>query len=151
MSLDQLKNSIINGCIIDKTAIIKDHVNLYRCKIGANTKIDSFVYIEEGVEIGNGTKIRPFCFIPTGVIIGNNVFIGPNVTFTNDRFPRIGHPWTLIKTVVQDDVSIGAGSVILPGVVVGKGALIGAGTVVTKTVPPKTIVRSIYQHVHKEI
>lgn len=137
--------SKITDCDIDSTSIIYDQVNLYRCKIGRNTKIDAFVYIEEGVVIGDNCKIRPFVFIPTGVVIGNSVFIGPNVTFTNDRYPDIGKDWTLEKTVVQDNVSIGAGSVILPGVRIGKHALIGSGSVVTLDVPENSIYHDIIQ------
>jgi len=117
-----------------------DQVNLYKCKISRNCKIDAFVYIEEGVEIGDECKIRPFVFIPTGVKIGNRVFIGPGVIFTNDKYPKVKGDWELKRTIVEDDVSIGAGAVILPGVRIGKGAIIGAGAVVTKDVPPNAVV-----------
>ena len=118
-------------------------MNLFKCKIGKNCKIDAFVYIEEGVVIGDGVRIRPFTFVPTGVIIGNNVFIGPNVVFTNDRYPKIGRKWKLEKTIVEDDVSIGAGSVILPGVRIGRGTLIGAGAVVTRDTEEGSIVYGV--------
>jgi UDP-2-acetamido-3-amino-2,3-dideoxy-glucuronate N-acetyltransferase len=118
---------------------IYDQVNLYGCKIGNNTKIDAFVYIEEAVVIGNNCKIRPFAFIPTGVTIGDNVFVAPNVTFTNDKYPRAHGDWNLLKTVVRPYASIGAGSVINPGVTIGKNALIGAGSVVTKDIPDNAI------------
>ncbi|MEM2966934.1 MAG: acyltransferase, partial [Candidatus Nitrosocaldaceae archaeon] len=101
---------------------------------------DAFVYIEEGVEIGDNCKIRAFTFIPTGVRIGNNVFIGPRVTFTNDKYPRIGKEWKLLETVIEDDVSIGAGSIILPGIRIGTSAMVGAGSVVTKDVPARSVV-----------
>ena len=74
------------------------------------------------------------------MVIGNNVFIGPNVTFTNDKKPRVSGDWTLLDTIIEDDVSIGAGSIILPGIKIGKGSMIGAGSVVTKDVPPNTVV-----------
>ena len=138
--------SKITECDIDPTSIIYDQVNLYKCKIGANTKIDSFVYIEEGVIIGNNCKIRPFVFIPSGVTIGNNVFIGPNVTFTNDRYPDIGKEWTMESTIVEDNVSIGAGSVILPGIKIKKHSLIGSGAIVTKDIPENSIYRSVVQN-----
>ena len=132
--------SVIVDVKIGEGTIIHDHVNLYKCKIGRNCKIDAFVYIEEGVEIGDECKIRPFVFIPTGVKIGNRVFIGPNVTFTNDKYPKVKGEWELKETIVENDVSIGAGAVILPGVRIGKGAMIGAGAVITKDVPEGSVV-----------
>jgi len=131
---------MIKDAEIGEGTIIHDQVNLYKCKIGKDCKIDSFVYVEAGVVIGDNCKIRPFVFIPTGVTIENNVFIGPNVTFTNDRYPKVGGEWTLLKTKVESDASIGAGCVVLPGVTVGKEALVGAGSVVTKDVPKRAIV-----------
>ena len=132
--------SVIVDCELGDGTVIYDQVNLYKCKIGKNCKIDAFVYIEEGVEIGDECKIRPFVFIPTGVKIGNRVFIGPGVIFTNDKYPRVKGGWELKETIVEDDVSIGAGAVILPGVKIGKGAMIGAGAVVTEDVPPNAVV-----------
>lgn len=134
------KYSVIVDCEIGEGTVIYDQVNLYRCKIGKNCKIDAFVYIEGGVEIGDECKIRPFVFIPTGVKIGNRVFIGPGTIFTNDKYPRVKGEWELKETIVEDDVSIGACVVILPGVRIGKGALIGAGAVVTKDVPSNAVV-----------
>ncbi|OQX54019.1 MAG: N-acetyltransferase [Candidatus Cloacimonas sp. 4484_209] len=131
--------SVIVDVEIGEGTIIHDHVNLYKCKIGRDCKIDAFVYIEEGVEIGDECKIRPFVFIPTGVKIGNRVFIGPNVTFTNDKYPKVKGEWELKETIVENDVSIGAGAVILPGVRIGKGAMIGAGAVITKDVPEGSV------------
>jgi len=135
--------SVIVDCEIGEGTVIYDQVNLYKCKIGRNCKIDAFVYIEEGVEIGDECKIRPFVFIPTGVKIGNRVFVGPGVIFTNDKYPKVKGEWELRETIVEDDVSIGAGVVILPGVRIGRGALIGAGAVVTKDVPPNAVVVGI--------
>ncbi len=128
--------SVISGIEEGKNVSIYDQVNLYKCSIGANSKIDAFVYVEEGVVIGENCKIRPFTFIPTGVIIGNNVFIGPGVVFTNDRYPKIGSNWKLERTVVEDGAAIGARAVILPGITIGTDSLIGAGAIVTKNVPP---------------
>jgi len=140
MMMKKQRYSVIVDVEIGEGTIIHDHVNLYKCKIGRNCKIDAFVYIEEGVKIGDECKIRPFVFIPTGVKIGNRVFIGPNVTFTNDKYPKVKGEWELRETIVEDDVSIGAGAVILPGVRIGKGAMIGAGAVVTKDVPEGSVV-----------
>jgi len=125
---------------IGRGARIYDHVNLYKCEIGENTKIDAFVYIEEGVKIGSNVKIRPFTFIPTGVIIEDDVFIGPGVIFMNDKYPRVRGRWRLLKTIVKKGASIGAGAVIMPGITIGKYALIGAGSIVTKDVPDYGIV-----------
>jgi acetyltransferase-like isoleucine patch superfamily enzyme len=137
------KYSVIYYPKVGKGTEIYDQVNLYRCKIGENCKIDAFVYIEEDVEIGDECKIRPFVFIPAGVKIGNRVFIGPRVTFTNDKYPRVHGEWKLLKTTIEDDASIGAGAVILPGIRVGKSAVIGAGAIVTKDVPERAIVYGV--------
>jgi acetyltransferase-like isoleucine patch superfamily enzyme len=114
---------------------MRDHVNLYKCKIGRNCKIESYVYVEEGVTIGDSCKIKPHVYIPTGVIIEDDVFLGPNVTFTNDKYPRAKGEWRLLKTIVGRGASIGGHSVILPGVRIGRSAMIGAGSVVTADVP----------------
>jgi UDP-2-acetamido-3-amino-2,3-dideoxy-glucuronate N-acetyltransferase len=132
--LNETKFSIIKDTTVGENTRLYDQVNLYKCQIGRDSKIDAFVYIEEGVIVGNRVKIRPFTFIPTGVIIEDDVFIGPHVTFTNDKYPRIGRDWNLIKTVVKRGSSIGAGSVILP-VTIGNNSMIGAGSVVTKDIP----------------
>lgn len=134
------KFSIIKDAEIGEGTVIHDQVNLYKCKIGKNCKIDAYVYIEEGVKIGDNCKIRPFVFIPTGVTIGDNVFIGPNVTFTNDKYPKARGEWKLLPIKVNAGASIGGNSIILPGVTVGKNALVGAGSVVTKDVPDTAIV-----------
>lgn len=132
--------SIIKKSKVAPSARVYDQVNLYGCKIGANTKIDAFVYIEEDVTIGDNCKIRPFVFIPSGIEIEDNVFIAPNVTFTNDKHPRAQGEWTLLKTRVRKFASIGAGSTIGPGVEIGENALVGAGSVVTKNVPDNAVV-----------
>ncbi len=133
------KYSVIKKAAIGRDSRVYDQVNLYGCKIGKNTKIDSYVYIEEGVTIGDNCKIRPFVFIPTGVVIENDVFIAPNVTFTNDKHPRAHGEWTLLNTRVKKYASIGAGSTINPGVQIGENALIGAGSVVTRNIPDNAI------------
>ena len=134
------KYSILKDCKIGKDTRIYDQVNLYRCNIGKNCKIDSFVYIEEDVKIGNNVKIRTHTFIPSGITIEDDVFIGPGVIFTNDKHPKFTGDWELLKTVVKKGVSIGAGSTILPGVTIGENSSVGAGSVVTKDVPPNVIV-----------
>lgn len=134
------KYAVIGGAEIGEGTRVFDQVNLYKCKVGKNSKIDSYVYVEEGVVIGDNCKVRPFVFIPTGVIIEDNVFIGPNVTFTNDRYPKAQGDWSLLKTTVKKGASVGANSVVVPGVTIGEGALVGAGSVVTKDVPSNVIV-----------
>lgn len=126
--------SVVVDCDIGAGTVVRDHANLYKCKIGRNCKVESFVYIEDGVTIGDGCKIKPHVYIPTGVTIEDEVFIGPNVTFTNDKHPRVTGDWKLLRTLVCSGASIGAGSVILPGLRIGRGAVIGAGSVVTKDV-----------------
>jgi len=132
-----------------KNVVIRDFVNIYECEIGDNTKIAAFVEIRRGVKIGKNCKIEPFTFIPEGVIIEDEVFIGPHVTFTNDKYPRAttdtgklknDKDWKISKIVVKRRASIGAGAVILPDITIGENALVGAGAVVTKDVPSNKIV-----------
>ena len=131
--------SVIKKSKIGKGSRVYDHVNLYGCTIGKNTKIDAYVYIEEGVTIGDNCKIRPFVFIPTGVTIEDSVFIGPNVSFTNDKYPQSHGDWSLLKTRIKCFASIGAGCTISPGVTVGENALIGSGSVVTRDIPNNAV------------
>lgn len=132
--------SVIKDVEIGEGTVIHDQVNLFGCKIGKNCKVDAYVYIEENVIIGDNCKIRPFVFIPTGVTIAENVYVGPNVSFTNDKYPKAQGEWKLLPTRIKRGASIGANSVILPGVTIGEDALVGAGSVVTKHVPSKAVV-----------
>ncbi len=102
---------------------------------------EKYIFIGPNAKIGEDCKIQPFAFIPDNVTIGDRVFIGPHVCFTNDKHPPSHGEWkNAPPTVVEDDVSIGAGAVILPSIKIGKGARIGAGAVVTKDVAPgKTV------------
>ena len=133
------KYSILEKSRIASSSRVYDQVNLYGCTIGKNTKIDAFVYVEEGVTIGDNCKIRPFVFIPTGVTIEDNVFIGPSVTFTNDKYPKAHGEWKLLETRVKRFASIGARSVINPGVTIGENVLVGAGSVVTRDIPDHAV------------
>ena len=110
-------------------------------KIGSNCNICDHVFIENDVDIGDNVTIKCGVQIWDGISIGSNVFIGPNATFTNDRFPRSKvYPEKFLKTRIEDGASIGANATILPNVTIGKNALVGAGAVVTKDVPPNAIV-----------
>jgi acetyltransferase-like isoleucine patch superfamily enzyme len=110
-----------------------DKVNIYGCEIGRDCNIGAFVEIGPGVKIGDRVRIGAFTFIPEGVTIEDDVFVGPGVTFTNDRYPPSDRTkWE--PTRVCKGASIGARAIILPGVVIGEGALVGAGSLVTKDV-----------------
>src|SRR5512136_635378 len=126
----------IDDCDIGEDTIVRDYVNLYGCKIGNGCRVAAYVEIQRGVKIGDKCKIEAFAFIPSGVTIEDEVFIGPHVCFTNDKKPKAVNPgWKIIPTVVKKGASIGAGSIILCGVTIGKNALVGTGFVVTKDVP----------------
>lgn len=114
-------------------------VNIWgNTKIGKNTQIGEYVEIGNAI-VGNNCSIQAFSYICEGVTIGNNVFIGPRVTFTNDKYPPSPKKkWK--KTLVSDGAKIGAGAIILPGITIGKNAVIGAGAVVTKNVSADTVV-----------
>ncbi|WP_438299326.1 WxcM-like domain-containing protein [Pseudomonas sp. NMS19W] len=109
--------------------------------IGEDVNVCSHSLIENDVVIGDRTTIKSGVYVWDGLRIGSDVFIGPNATFTNDKFPRSKvYPESFSQTVIQDGASIGGGAVILPGITIGTGAMVGAGAVVTKSVPPYAIV-----------
>lgn len=139
----------LNNVTLGKDVKIYDFVNAYGCTIDDGTKVGTFVEIQRGASIGKNCKISSHTFICEGVAIEDNVFIGHNVTFINDRFPRATNPdgsmqtdadWTLEKTLIKKGASVGSSVTILCGVTIGEGAIIGAGSVVTKDVAPGTIV-----------
>ena len=104
--------------------------------IGMNCNINSHCFIENKVVIGDNVTIKCGVYLWDGITIGNNVFIGPNVTFTNDKYPRSKlYPLEFLRIIIEENVSIGAGSVILGGVTIGKNSMIGAGSLVTKNIP----------------
>lgn len=134
---------------LGKDVKIYAFVNLYGCTIGDECKIGTFVEIQSGAKIGRRVKISSHTFICEGVTIEDNVFIGHGVMFINDRYPRATTPegelqtprdWTVTPTLIKKGASIGSNATILCGVTVGERAIIGAGSVVTKDVPPDTIV-----------
>jgi len=116
-------------------------VILKGAEIGSDCNICSHCFIENNVRIGNRVTVKSGVQIWDGIVIDDDVFVGPNVTFTNDLWPRSKqHLSTYPATRLQRGASIGAGSVILPGISIGSGAMVGAGSVVTKDVPPQAMV-----------
>ena len=124
-------------------------VNLYGCTIGDGSKLGTFVEIQKNATIGKNCKISSHTFVCEGVTIEDNVFIGHNVTFTNDIYPRAttadgalqtGADWSVEPTLVKRGASIGSGATILARVTIGENAIVGAGAVVTKDVPANSIV-----------
>jgi UDP-2-acetamido-3-amino-2,3-dideoxy-glucuronate N-acetyltransferase len=124
-------------------------VNLYGCEIGDNTKIGTFVEIQKGAKIGANCKISSHTFICEGVTVEDDVFIGHNVTFINDAYPRATTEggalqteadWAVVPTRIKKGASVGSSVTLLCGITVGENAIVGAGSVVTKDVPDNTIV-----------
>ncbi len=132
---------VANCSIGEKTRIWQFVVVLSGAKIGDDCNICSHVLVEGDVVIGNRVTVKSGVQLWEGIRIGNDVFIGPNVTFTNDKYPRSKvYPDHFLKTIVEDGASIGAGAVVLPGISIGKGAMVAAGSVVTKDVVAGSLV-----------
>lgn len=134
---------------LGKGVRIFSFVNLYGCSIGDNSKIGAFVEIQKNAEIGKNVKVSSHTFICEGVQIEDDVFVGHNVSFINDKYPRSTSQngelqteadWNVVKTVVKRGASIGTSCTILCGVTIGENAVVGAGSVVTRDVPPNTVV-----------
>lgn len=129
----------------------RDLVNLYGCRVGAGTKIGTFVEIQKGADIGARCKISSHSFVCEGVTIEDDVFVGHGVMFINDPYPRATADgrlqteadWTVVPTRVCRGASIGSGATILCGVTIGEGALVGAGAVVTRDVAPGATVAGV--------
>jgi len=124
-------------------------INLYGCRIGNHTKIGTFVEIQKNAVVGSYCKISSHTFICEGVTIEDGVFVGHGVVFINDTYPRATTPegrlqteadWSVEPIRVKRGASIGSGATILANVTIGEEAIVGAGAVVTKDVPPRTIV-----------
>ncbi|MFZ4786105.1 MAG: acyltransferase [Flavobacteriales bacterium] len=139
----------LNNVTLGKDVRIFNFVNAYGCSIDDGSKVGAFVEIQKGSTIGKNCKISSHTFICEGVHIEDNVFIGHNVTFINDRFPRATNAdgslqteadWHVEETRVCRGASIGSSVTILCGVTIGENAIVGAGSVVTKNVAPNTIV-----------
>jgi acetyltransferase-like isoleucine patch superfamily enzyme len=145
---------------LGKNVRLSNFVNLYGCSIGDNTKIGAFVEVQKNARIGENCKISSHTFICEGVEVEDGVFIGHNVTFINDLYPRATTAggtlqteadWMVGKTLVKRGASIGSSSTLLCGVTVGEHAIVGAGSVVTKDVPPYTIVAGVPARVLRTI
>lgn len=145
---NQPNQQIAANVKLGKDVRIFGFTNLYGCEIGDETKVGTFVEIQKGSKIGKRCKISSHSFICEGVTIEDEVFVGHNVTFINDLFPRATADgklqteadWKCIPTVVKKGASIGSSATILCGITIGEGALIGAGSVVTKDVPAGAVV-----------
>ncbi|MGQ3889257.1 WxcM-like domain-containing protein [Legionella sp. CNM-1927-20] len=125
----------------EATRIWQFVVILSGAKIGSNVNICANCFIENDVMIGNNVTIKSGVYLWNGIQLEDDVFIGPNVTFTNEKFPRSKvYPEEFLTTKIERGASIGGGSTILPGLTIGMGAMVGAGAVVTKSVPPYAIV-----------
>jgi len=153
----------------DSAAQIHQLSDVQTRNIGANTRIWQYVVILRDAVVGDDCNICSHCFIENDVVIGNrvtvkcgvriwdgvtiedDVFIGPNVTFTNDKFPRSKHYKQPSKTLVKRNASIGANAAILSGIQIGENAMVAAGSVVTKDVPPGTVVAGNPAVVMKEV
>jgi len=123
---------------------IYNFVNLYGCEIGDGSRIGSFVEIQKDARVGRNCKISSHTFICEGVTIEDEVFVGHNVTFINDKYPRATSvngslktdaDWKVVPTVVKRGASIGSGATLLCGVTIGERAIVGAGAVVTRDLP----------------
>ncbi len=141
-------------CIADDVKLGKNvkltkFINAYGCEIGDNSKIGAFVEIQKNAKIGCNCKISSHTFICEGVVIEDDVFVGHNVTFINDLYPRSTNEggtlqteedWSVGKTLIKRGASIGSSATLLCGITIGERAIVGAGSVVTKDVPPYTVV-----------
>jgi acetyltransferase-like isoleucine patch superfamily enzyme len=142
-------NCITNDVKLGKNVRLSKFINLYGCEVGDETKIGAFVEIQKNASVGKCCKISSHTFICEGVLIEDNVFIGHGVTFTNDSYPRATSvegvlqteaDWKVERTVIKKGASIGSGATILSNTNIGENAIVGAGSVVTKDVPPNSIV-----------
>ena len=133
---------------LGKDVRLSKFINLYGCEVGDNSKIGAFVEIQKNARVGKNCKISSHTFVCEGVVIEDEVFIGHNVVFINDSYPRATseggqlqteQDWKVEQTVVKRRASIGSGSTILSKVTIGENALVGAGSVVTKDVPANAV------------
>jgi dTDP-4-amino-4,6-dideoxygalactose transaminase/acetyltransferase-like isoleucine patch superfamily enzyme len=147
---DTSKQSMRNVKLGENTRFA-DFVNLYDCEVGDNSRVGAFVEVQKGAKIGKNVKVSSHTFICEGVTIEDDVFVGHNVSFINDKFPRAtadGRPqteadWACVPTLVKKGASIGTSTTVLCGVTIGENAIVGAGSVVTKDVAANTVVAGV--------
>src|ERR1700744_271911 len=142
-------NCISDNVKMGENVRLSKFINLYGCEIGDETKVGAFVEIQKNASVGRCCKISSHTFICEGVVIEDNVFIGHGVMFINDSYPRATTPdgnlqteadWKVERTVIKKGASVGSGATILSNIHIGENAIVGAGSVVTKNVPPNSIV-----------
>ena len=140
---------LLDDVVFGEGVVVGPFTNLYGCTIGDGTRIGPFVEIQRGVRVGARCKVQSHTFVCEGVTIEDEVFVGHGVVFVNDKYPRsttesgtLQTPvdWTLLEILVERGASLGSGAVVLGGVRIGSGAIVGAGAVVTRDVPPETVV-----------
>jgi acetyltransferase-like isoleucine patch superfamily enzyme len=148
LNIDNDKQSLRNVNVGENVRFF-NFVNAYECTVDDGSKVGAFVEIQKNVMIGKNCKISSHTFICEGVKIRDNVFVGHNVSFINDLYPRSTNPdgtpqtekdWKVVETLVDEGSSIGTSATILAGIRIGRNAIIGAGSVVTRDVPDNTIV-----------
>jgi acetyltransferase-like isoleucine patch superfamily enzyme len=135
-------------------------INLYGCEVGDETKIGAFVEIQKNASVGRCCKISSHTFICEGVTIEDNVFIGHNVAFINDTYPRsttasgnlqTESDWHVERTFVKKGASVGSGCTILSNVTIGENAIIGAGSVVTRSIPANCVAYGNPARVYRQV
>ncbi len=152
---------IASNVTMGQNVSIHAFVNLYGCSIGDNSRIGAFVEIQKNASIGRNVKVSSHTFVCEGVEIEDDCFIGHNVSFINDKYPRAtgdgGAPqseadWRVVPTRVMRGASIGTGATILCGITIGENAIVGAGSVVTHDVPDNAVVAgNPARLLHKEV
>ena len=136
-----------SSSVIDEGSVIGEGTKIWHfshicsgAKIGKNCNIGQNVFIAPNVVIGNNVKIQNGVSLYTGVEVEDYVFLGPHCVFTNDLYPRAYGDWSITPTKIRKGASVGANATILCGIELGEFSMVGCGSVVTKDVPPKTLV-----------
>lgn len=132
--------SVDSKNIGENTNVWQYAIILSGAKIGKNCNINCHTFIENDVVIGDEVTIKAGVYLWDGIRVGNKVFIGPNVTFTNDKYPRSKqYPTHFQITSIEEGVSIGAAAIIMGGITIGAYAMIAAGALVNKSVPSRAL------------